>query len=136
VVLPSFGAWVAKLGVIAVFMAAYGIPVTLHGVMSVLAGNSISGAVSITPGGVGVKQATSAVVLSDVTDSATATAYSIGQQLAITIWNIVFALALVAWAFGWAGGKELIKQSYAEAQTKAVEQKEQRDRRRAAKRPT
>jgi uncharacterized membrane protein YbhN (UPF0104 family) len=135
VVLPSFGAWVAKLGVVAVFMAAYGIPVTLHGVMSVLAGNSISGAVSITPGGVGVKQATSAVVLSDVTDSATATAYSIGQQLAITIWNIVFALVLVIWAFGWAGGRELVKRSYAEAQTKADEQRQQRDPRRTAKRP-
>ena len=35
VVLPSFGAWSAKLGVIAVFLAAYGIPVTFHTVMSV-----------------------------------------------------------------------------------------------------
>ena len=30
VVLPSFGAWLAKLGVIAVFLAGYGITVTFH----------------------------------------------------------------------------------------------------------
>ena len=30
VALPSFGAWLAKLGVIAVFLAGYGITVTFH----------------------------------------------------------------------------------------------------------
>ena len=39
VVLPSFGAWLAKLGVIAVFLAGYGITVTFHTVMSVMGGN-------------------------------------------------------------------------------------------------
>jgi len=34
VLLPSFGSWVAKLCVIAVFLAAYGIPVTFHTIMS------------------------------------------------------------------------------------------------------
>jgi uncharacterized membrane protein YbhN (UPF0104 family) len=136
VVLPSLGAWVAKLGVIAVFMAAYAIPVTFHSVMAVMAGGLISGAVAITPGGVGVKQATDAAVLSSVTDPATATAYSLGQQLAITIWNIVLALVLVVWAFGWARGRKLVEQSYADAQARAAEQRAQRDRRRTARRTT
>jgi hypothetical protein len=94
--------------------------------MSVMASHSISGAVAITPGGVGIKQATDAVALSNVTDSATATAYSIGQQLAVTFWNIVFALVVVVWTFGWAGGKQLVERSYVDAQAKVAEQKQQR----------
>jgi uncharacterized membrane protein YbhN (UPF0104 family) len=126
VALPSFGAWLAKGGVIAVFLAGYGIPVTFHAVMSVMGGNSIANTVSVTPGGIGVNQAANVAALGGVTDSATATAYSLGQQLAVTAWNIVFALVLVTWAFGWAGGKGLVEQSYAEAKTKMEEQRAQR----------
>ena len=131
VALPSFGAWLAKLGVIAVFLAGYGITVTFHSVMSVMGGNSIANAVSVTPGGVGVNQATNVAALNDVTDAATATAYSLGQQLAITAWNVVFAIVLVVWAFGWAGGRVLVEQSYADAKVKVEEQKAQRATKRA-----
>ena len=126
VALPSLGAWIAKLGVIAVFLAGYGIAVTFHTVMSVVGGNSIANTVSVTPGGVGVNQATNVAALGDVTDAATATAYSLGQQLAITAWNIAFAVVIVVWAFGWAGGKVLVEQSYEDAKVKVAEQKAQR----------
>ena len=69
VFLPSFGAWLAKLGVIAVFLAGYGIAVTFHTVMSVMGGNSIANVVSVTPGGVGINQATNVAALGDVTDA-------------------------------------------------------------------
>jgi uncharacterized membrane protein YbhN (UPF0104 family) len=134
VVAPSLGAWVAKLGVVAVFLAAYGIPVTFHTVMSVVGGNSLANTVSATPGGIGVNQAVNAAALNDVTDAATATAYSIGQQLTVTAWNVLFALALVVWAFGWTGGKQLVLESYADAKEKAAEQKAERAARRQAKR--
>jgi uncharacterized membrane protein YbhN (UPF0104 family) len=134
VVLPSLGAWLAKLGVIAVFLAGYGIAVTFHTVMSVMGGNSIANTVSVTPGGVGVNQATNVAALANVTDAATATAYSLGQQLAITAWNILFALVLVTWAFGWAGGKILVEQSYTDAKVKVAEQKAQRDEKKAPRR--
>ena len=94
--------------------------------MSVMGGNSIANTVSVTPGGVGVNQATNVAALDDVTDAATATAYSLGQQLAITAWNIAFAVVLVVWAFGWTGGKLLVEQSYADAKVKVEEQKAQR----------
>jgi uncharacterized membrane protein YbhN (UPF0104 family) len=118
VVLPSFGAWMAKLAVTAVFLAAFGITVTFHSVMAVLGGNALAGSVSVTPGGVGVNQATNIAALNDVTASATATAYSLGQQLAITAFNIAFAVILVAWAFGWSGGKALFERSLATAKTR------------------
>ena len=133
VVLPSFGAWLAKLGVIAVFLAGYGIAVTFHTVMSVMGGNSIANTVSVTPGGVGVNQAANVAALNDVTDAATATAYSLGQQLAITAWNIAFAVVLVVWAFGWTGGKLLVEQSYTDAKVKVDEQKAQRAETKATK---
>jgi uncharacterized membrane protein YbhN (UPF0104 family) len=120
VALPSFGAWLAKLGVIAVFLSGYGIAVTFHSVMSVRGGKSIANTVSVTPGGVGVNQAANVAALGGVTDAATATAYSLGQQLAITAWNIAFAVVIVAWAFGWAGGKVLIEQSYADAKARTA----------------
>jgi uncharacterized membrane protein YbhN (UPF0104 family) len=134
VLLPSFIAWLAKLGVIAVFLAAYSIPVTFHTVMSVAGGNSLANTVSATPGGVGVNQAVNAAALNDVTDTATATAYSIGQQLTVTAFNVLFAVAVVVWAFGWTGGKTLVGQSYADAKEKAAEQKAGRAARREAKR--
>lgn len=123
---PSLGAWFAKLGVTSVFLAAYGIPVTFHTVMTVIGGNSLSNVVSATPGGVGVNQAINAASLKGVSDTATATAYSLGQQLAVTAWNVGFAVVVVVWAFGWNGGKLLVSQSYAGAKDKVAEQKAQR----------
>jgi uncharacterized membrane protein YbhN (UPF0104 family) len=133
VFLPSLGAWLAKLGVTAIFLAGYGIPVTFHSIMSVVGGNSLANTVSATPGGIGVNQAVNAVALEDYTDAATATAYSLGQQLAITAFNIAFAVVVVVWAFGWTGGKVLVRQSYDDAKVKASEQKEQRAAKKAAK---
>jgi uncharacterized membrane protein YbhN (UPF0104 family) len=127
VVLPSFGAWLAKLGVTGIFLAAYGIPVTFHTIMSVVGGNSLANTVSATPGGVGVNQAVNVAALSGEVDSATATAYSLGQQLAVTAWNVVFGLALVVWGFGWTGGKALVEESYADAKVRIAEQKAQRE---------
>jgi uncharacterized membrane protein YbhN (UPF0104 family) len=132
VLLPSFGAWLAKLGVTAIFLAGYGIPVTFHTVMSVIGGNSLANTVSATPGGIGINQAVNAAALEDVTDAATATAYSLGQQLAITAFNIAFATVLVVWAFGWTGGGLLVRQSYDDAKLKVAEQKEQRAAKKAA----
>jgi len=123
VFLPSFIAWVAGLCIIAIFLAAYAIPVTFHTVMSVVGGNSISNTVSVTPGGVGVQQAFNVAALSGATDSATATAYSVAQQLVSTAWSLLFAIVLMVWVFGWGGGKTLLTDSYAVAREKAAQRK-------------
>jgi uncharacterized membrane protein YbhN (UPF0104 family) len=123
VFLPSFVAWVASLCVVAIFLAAYAIPVTFHTVMSVVGSNSISNTVAVTPGGAGVNQAFNVAALSDVTDSQTATAYSVAQQLVTTAWTLLMAIVLMIWVFGWGGGKTLIQKSYEEAEARAEEQK-------------
>src|SRR6476659_9014837 len=128
VALPELGSYLARLAIIAVFLGAYSIPVTFHNVASVTASNSISNSVSVTPGGVGVTQAMNSLALSGSTDAATATAYSISQQLVTSAWNVLFAVVLVSWVFGWVGGKALVGSSYADAKVKSRELKEKRRR--------
>jgi uncharacterized membrane protein YbhN (UPF0104 family) len=134
VFLPQSLGWSAGLGVIAVFLAAYGIPVTFHTVMSVVGGNSLANVTAVTPGSVGVTQAFNVVSLNDVTDPTTATAYSIGQQLFTTAWNIALGILLMTWAFGWTGGRALVEESYAGAKEKAAEQSAERKAKKQAKR--
>ena len=78
----------------------------------VVGGNSIANVTSVTPGGVGVNQAFNVASLREVTDATTATAYSVAQQLITTAWNILFAIVMMIWAFGWTGGRLLVTQSY------------------------
>ena len=89
----------------AVFLAAYDIPVSFDTLMRLCGGNSIANVTSVTPGGAGVNQAFNVASLNGVTDATTATAYSVAQQLVMTAWNIIFAILLVVWVFGWTGGK-------------------------------
>src|SRR5262249_6388675 len=92
VFLPGLVALIANLCVIAVFLDAYAIPVTFHTVMSVVGSNSVSNTVSVTPGGAGVNQAFNVAALKDVTDSQTATAYSVAEQLVTTAWSLLMAM--------------------------------------------
>jgi uncharacterized membrane protein YbhN (UPF0104 family) len=133
---PSLLGWIASLGVMAVFLAAYDIPVSFHTLMRLCGGNSIANVTSATPGGAGVNQAFNVASLKGVTDPTTATAYSVSQQLITTAWNIIFAVVLLVWVFGWRGGKELVQTSYAGAKEKAAEQKEAHASRKEAKRAT
>jgi uncharacterized membrane protein YbhN (UPF0104 family) len=127
VLVPEVGAWVCKLAVIAVFLAAYRIPVSFHTVMTVAGGNSLANVVSVTPGGAGVNQAVNSASLTrEDVDRETALAYSAGQQLITTAWNVGLAIVLVAIAFGWAGGKELVAASYGEAKERAPRRKRRR----------
>ncbi len=133
VALPELVSFAARLGIVAVFLAAFSIPVTFHTVVAVTGANSLSSTVSVTPGGVGVTQALNVVVLKELTSAGNATAYSVAQQLVISAWDVVFAAVLVAWVFGWTGGTELVRQSYSAAEVKQRELKQQRAARRASK---
>jgi len=126
VLLPQLGGYVAKVGVIIVFLAAYSIPVTFGSVMSVLGSNQLANLLSLTPGGIGVNQAFNAFALDSYTDSTTATAYSIAQQLVTTAFNVGFAVVLMCIVFGWSGGSALVKSSYSDAKVKTAEMKASR----------
>jgi uncharacterized membrane protein YbhN (UPF0104 family) len=133
--LPSFLSWLCKLAVIGIFLAAFAIPVTFESVMWVTGSGSLANVVSVTPGAVGITQATNALALDACCDVAKSTAvdYSTAQQLITTAWNIFFAVVLVVSVFGWKGGKQLVTQSYADAKVKVAEQKESHAEKKAAK---
>jgi len=134
--LPSFFSWLCKLAVIGIFLAAFAIPVTFESIMWVTGSGSLANVVSVTPGAVGITQATNALALSTCcgVSHSTAVDYSTAQQLITTAWNIVFALVTVVAIFGWTGGKSLVLTSYEGAKEKAAEQKEQRAAKKDAKR--
>jgi uncharacterized membrane protein YbhN (UPF0104 family) len=138
VLLPQMGGYAAKVMVIIVFLAAYGIPVTFGSVMSVLGSNQLANILSFTPGGIGVNQAFNSFALESYTDSTTATAYSLGQQLITTAFNVGFAILLICLVFGWQGGSKLVKDSYADAKVKkdemSADRREKRDAKREARR--
>jgi uncharacterized membrane protein YbhN (UPF0104 family) len=115
VLFPQLLAWCCKVGVVAILLAAYGIPVGFHTLFSVLGGNTLANVASLTPGGVGVNQAFNVASLHEATSAATASAYSVGHQLLSTVWNIALAAVLVAVAFGRSGGKRLVEDSSARA---------------------
>jgi uncharacterized membrane protein YbhN (UPF0104 family) len=134
VLLPQMGGYAAKVAVIAVFLAAYDIPVTFGSIMSVLGSNQLANIVSFTPGGIGVNQAFNSFALESYTDSTTATAYSLGQQLVTTAFNVGFAIVVICLVFGWQGGSQLVKTSYADAKVKKEEMGADRHEKREAKR--
>jgi uncharacterized membrane protein YbhN (UPF0104 family) len=133
--LPSLLSWLCKLAVIGIFLAAFTIPVTFESIMWVTGSGSLANVVSVTPGAVGITQATNALALDACCDVAKSTAvdYSTAQQLITTAWNIFFAVVLVVSVFGWKGGKQLVTQSYADAKVKVAEQKESHAEKKAEK---
>jgi uncharacterized membrane protein YbhN (UPF0104 family) len=133
VFLPEAVSWVAYLGVIAVFLAAYAIPVTFETLMRVVAYGSVANVTSVTPGGAGVQQAFSVAALNGITSSTNATAYSVAQQVLTTAWGLILAVVLMTWAFGWSGGKELVAGSYAKAKRTKADQQAARKAKRLAK---
>jgi len=132
---PSFLSYVAKYCVIAVFLAAFAIPVTFESVTWVVGSGSLANVASFTPGAVGITQATNALALKTCchVPNNTAVAYSTAQQLVTTAWNVLFAIILVVIVFGWTGGKSLVSTSYAGAKEQVAEQKEARKEKREAK---
>jgi uncharacterized membrane protein YbhN (UPF0104 family) len=134
--LPSLLSWLCKLTVIGIFLAAFAIPVTFESIMWVTGSGSLANVASFTPGAVGITQATNALALDTCCNVPRSTAidYSTAQQLITTAWNVVVAIVLVVLVFGWAGGKLLVTESYADAKVKVAEQKAQRAEKRAQKR--
>ena len=134
--LPSLLSWLCKLAVIGIFLAAFTIPVTFESIMWVTGSGSLANVVSVTPGAVGITQATNALALDACCDVAkdTAVDYSTAQQLITTAWNVLFAILLVVTVFGWSGGKRLVEDSYTDAKAKVAEQKAEHAKKKAEKR--
>ena len=128
VFLPSFLSYLCKLGVIAIFLGAFAIPVTFESIMWVVGSGSLANVASFTPGAVGVTQATNALALKTCCDVANDVAidYSTAQQLITTAWNEVLAIVLSARSSAGPAASSSSATSYVDAKTKVAETKEER----------
>jgi uncharacterized membrane protein YbhN (UPF0104 family) len=101
VLVVELGAYVLRAAVAGLFMRAYGLPVSPQTVLFVLAVNSISSTLAFTPGGVGTQQALASAALRNVAPSSAVAAFSLGQQLILAAWDIMFGTLALASIIGW-----------------------------------
>ena len=78
---------------------------------------------AVTPGGVGATQGLTTIALSGIAPPTQIAAYSLAQQLILTAWNCLFAVACVTIFFGWAGGREIVTNSLVRARTELAEKR-------------
>ena len=100
--------YAARMGVNATFMYAFNIPVSVQNVFLIVAAASISSTVALLPGAVGAQTALANVVLAPVASAAAISAYSVGQAVITTAFNIVFGLVLLAREIGWKAVRRMI----------------------------
>ena len=100
--------YTCRICVNATFMHAYGIPVTAHNLFIVIGAASIAAVVSVAPGGIGATTTVLLVALSGEASQATITAYSVGQQAACMLANVVLGVVLMAKVFGWDATRSLM----------------------------
>jgi uncharacterized membrane protein YbhN (UPF0104 family) len=100
--------YAARLAVTATFMYAYDVPVSARAILLITAVNSISTTFAATPGGVGTQQALASVALRNYAPAHVVTAYSLGQQLILTAWDVVLGLVLLWSTIGWTATRRLV----------------------------
>jgi len=111
VAVPSAASYACRIGVNIVFMAGFGIPVTVFTVFLVASSHMLSGLFAITPGGVGQTQALDVATLNHYAPSSSIAAFSITQDAVLTIWNVVLGIVVMLWAFGFHQVKRLLSKS-------------------------
>jgi uncharacterized membrane protein YbhN (UPF0104 family) len=100
--------YVARMAVTTTFMYAYDVPVSARSVLLVTAVNSISTTFAATPGGVGTQQALASVALRNYAPAHVVTAFSLGQQLILTAWDVVLGFVLLWSTIGWTATRHLV----------------------------
>jgi uncharacterized membrane protein YbhN (UPF0104 family) len=106
--------YAARMGVNATFMYAFHVPVSVTNVFLIVAASSISSTVAILPGAAGAQTALASVVLHGVAPQSVITAYTVGQALLTTAWNVVFGLGALAHQIGWAETRKLLHRKHKE----------------------
>jgi uncharacterized membrane protein YbhN (UPF0104 family) len=100
--------YLVRMTVTTTFMYAYDVPVSARAVLLITAVNSISTTFAATPGGVGTQQALASVALRNYAPAHIVTAYSLGQQLILTAWDVVLGFVLLWSTIGWTATRRLV----------------------------
>ena len=105
----EMASYVARIGVTAAFMRAYGVPASVENVLLIVAANAVASTFALTPGGVGTQQALATAALRNTASAGAIAAFSLGQQLILAAWDIVFGLIVLWWAIGWSATHSLVR---------------------------
>jgi uncharacterized membrane protein YbhN (UPF0104 family) len=105
----EMASYVMRIGVTAAFMRAYGVPTSVENVLLVVAVNAVASTFALTPGGVGTQQALASAALRNTASAGAVTAFSLGQQLILAAWDIVFGLIVLWAAIGWTATRRLVR---------------------------
>lgn len=112
VALPSLASYCCRLGVNAVFMAGFGVPVTAFTVVLVVSSHVLSGVFKLTPGGLGQTQAVDVVALRSYASADSVTAFSVSEASVAMLWSIVLGAGVMIWAFGFTQMRELLATAF------------------------
>lgn len=126
VLAPQLGSYGVRIGVTATLMSAYGVPVSLRSVFLIIGATSIATMLALTPGGIGTQQALSSVALRDVASSATVTAYSLGQQVILTAWNLALAAVALSATIGWRVTRAVVHDGWVDGRAAAARERFER----------
>ncbi len=110
VAVPQVLSYACRSGETMIFMAALGIPVTVHSLFLVIGTNTVAKAVRVAPGGIGTTEALMVVALRDYADPATVTAFSLAKTSITSAWNVVFGAGALVAAFGVEGARNIVRQ--------------------------
>jgi uncharacterized membrane protein YbhN (UPF0104 family) len=101
--------WILRFASFWLFLDAFRIGGSFDNVLLVMCVQAITGALPVTPGGAGAQQALLVVALHGPTYAAVV-AYSVGQQLSVTIWSVAIAFITLGLVFRAWDLKRLIKE--------------------------
>jgi uncharacterized membrane protein YbhN (UPF0104 family) len=96
----QLAAWVTRVGVVFLFLQAFGIPASLADALLVVVVMGIASSVPSGPGGVGAQQLAVVVALHGTASAGAAISFSIGMQLVLTGFNVTLGLAAGTYLFG------------------------------------
>jgi uncharacterized membrane protein YbhN (UPF0104 family) len=102
--LVQFSGWLCRFTAFWFLLEAFNIGGSVRNVLLVLGVNAVAAAVPFTPGGAGVQQALLVKVFGP-----DATAYSVGQQIAIAAWTFGVGFAAIGVVFRIRSFKEVIR---------------------------
>jgi uncharacterized membrane protein YbhN (UPF0104 family) len=99
--------YISRMCVNATFMHAFGVPVSVTNVFLIVAASSISSTIALLPGAVGAQTALATVVLKGTAPTEVISAYTIGQAVITTAFNVAFGSILLAREIGWPATKAM-----------------------------
>jgi uncharacterized membrane protein YbhN (UPF0104 family) len=109
----QLAAWVFRFGTWWLMLLAFHIGGSLRNVLLVQAVQVISAALQVTPGGAGVQQALFVAVFAGIASDTAVAAYSVGQQIALSVFTLGLAFAAMTLVFRTRGFRQLLRDAKA-----------------------